>query len=106
MSDEHTADLRNVQEGDKIRIRTDTGHIFRNATVTNRQTDHASELSGEVRQTTIWTFNEHMHCSIIDGLRSSPDDRKFPIHTKLYDSQTDEVIGYIESVEIHTPQEV
>jgi hypothetical protein len=104
--DEHTADLRNVKAGDDVTIHTDTGNTFRNLTVTGCSTSHASEGSGEVRETTIWTFDGNIHCSIIDGLRSSPDDHKFPIHTRLYDSQADEAIGYIESVEIHGPVEI
>ncbi len=53
--EEHTEDLRNVREGDTLDITTTEGETFE-AECTDRQVQHADPRSGEVRETTIWTF--------------------------------------------------
>lgn len=106
MTDEHTEDLRNVWEADWVTITTTEGKTFE-ATCTDRSVQHAHPQTGEVRETTIWTFeaeDTEVAASILDGLKSSADDPDFPQHSELWRMEEGEAIGYIETVEIHGPE--
>jgi hypothetical protein len=102
---EHTEDIRNIVEGDEVTITTTEGEAF-DAECINRDTQHADPRSGEVRQTTYWKFDTpygEAAASILEGLKSSPDDRDFPQHSELWHMDKGDGMGYIESVQIHGP---
>lgn len=101
--EEHTDDLRNVNEGDSVTLDTTENETF-NVTCTERLVQQAAPETREVRETRIWVFeNNHrkLAASIIDGLRSSPDGNKFPQHSELWDMTDEENMGYVEQVFIH-----
>ncbi len=108
----HTEDLRNVREEDTVTIETTSGRRFAAVKCVTYRTEHADPRSGEVRETSFWQFDVNgrdLVVSIIDGLKSSPDDPEFPIHKKVrvgnvgeYDGWVD--LGYITSVQIHGPK--
>lgn len=100
--EKHTDDLRNVREGDTVEFTSTEGLAYR-FTCTEYVTQHADSRSGEVRETRIWTFEQDdvtLHATILDGLRSSPDDPEFPQHTELWDPDVEETLGYIEELRI------
>ena len=102
MVEEHTADLRNVNENDTVVLETTEGEHFE-ATCTSRERQNADPRSGEIRETHIWLFDAVEYqpaISITDGLKSSPDDPDFPVHKEVYDRQQEGTMGYVESVEI------
>lgn len=109
---EHTDDLRNVNEGDSVTIHTTEGETYHEVECSLREVHNADPRSGEVRETTLWAFtvgDEDLTASIVEGLRSSPDDPEFPVHKEANlgvigkaDGWTPK--GYIESVEIHGPR--
>ena len=97
---EHTADLRNVVEGDSVTIETRGGDTF-DVECFFHQQQQADPRSGEVRETNIWRLkneNRLLAVSITDGLKSSPDDPDFPIHNEVWDEDEEVGLGYIESV--------
>lgn len=101
--DSHTDDLRNVREGDDLHIYTTEGENF-SATCESREIQHADPRSGEVRETTIWMFDTTkgtLAASILDGLKSSPDDPDFPQHTELWSLDREAPLGYIETLDVH-----
>lgn len=105
--DQHTDDLRNVNEGDSLHIHTSEGENF-SAECQDVLVQNADPRSGEIRETTIWLFETpkgRLSASILEGLKSSPDDPDFPQHSALYSMDTDGTLGYIESVEIHGKME-
>lgn len=98
----HTDDLRNVNEGDTVHIKTTEGKVF-GAECTDVCVERATEASGEVRVTTMWRFDSplgRLDATIMDGLRSSPDDPEFPKYTELWSLDKEETFGYIETVAI------
>lgn len=105
---EHTDDLRNVNEGDSVTIHTTSGETFHEVTCTLRKKRNADPRSGEVRETTLWSFTvdgDDLTVSITDGLRSSPDDPEFPVHKEAHLGTIGKADGwmpkgYIETVEI------
>lgn len=100
---EHTDDLRNVNEGDLLDITTTEGETFE-ATCTSREVQHADPRSGEVRQTTIWTFDTpygEAAATILDGLKSSADDPDFPQHSELWHMDEGDGMGFIESLNLY-----
>lgn len=104
--DEHTADLHNVVTNDSVTLTTTEGETF-DATCTDRSVQRADPRSGEVRETTIWTFDTpygEAAASILNGLKSSPDDPDFPVHSELWHMDEGDGMGYIETVQIHGPQ--
>ena len=106
MAESHTDDLRNVNENDDVTITTTEGETF-DAHCKMRQTQNADPRTGEVRETKIWLFDTpdgEVAASILDGLKSSPDDPDFPQHSALYNTGEEESLGYIESVQIHGPR--
>lgn len=105
--EQHSDDIHNVRESDDIHIYTTEGENF-SATCTSRDTQFADPRSGEVRETTIWMFDTpkgELAASILDGLKSSPDDPDFPQHSELWSMDREETLGYIESVQIHGKME-
>jgi len=112
MGENHTDDLRNVNEGDSVTIHTTDGHTFNEVECDMRQRQNADPRSGEVRETHLWSFNvgdKDLTVSIIDGLKSHPEQDPFPRHKSAslgHIGETDgwETVGYIETVEIHGPR--
>lgn len=99
--DQHTDDLRNVNEGDTVTIRTTEGETFHEVECLFRRVQQADPRSGEVRETTIWRFDTphgEAAASILDGLRSSPNDPEFPQHSELWNLDEGCAMGFIESV--------
>jgi hypothetical protein len=98
--EEHSDDLKGVHEGDDVTLVNDVGTEF-TAECMERTKEHAAPETGEIRETTIWTFgigSNMVHATIMDGLKSSPDDPDFPKHTALYVPRTEENLGYITEV--------
>ena len=100
----HTDDIRTVHQGDSVTIETSQGVTY-TGSCEERMTHHPSERSGEVREQTIWTFRldgqpGEVHCSIVDGLKSSPDGKEFPQHVELFAFRDEERLGYVENVEV------
>lgn len=105
--EEHTSDLRNVEEGDTLDITTGSGETLR-VECTARNTESADPRSGEVRDTIFWHFDVdggQVFAAITEGLRSSEDDPEFPIHMPLWDARKDQRIGYIDEVKIRGKME-
>jgi hypothetical protein len=112
MEEEHTTDLRNVNENDVVTIETTEGRRFAEVECVSRQSERADPRSGEVRQSIIWQFNingRDLVATIIDGLKSSPDDPDFPVHKEAslgnvgeYDGWVN--LGYFDTVEIYGPK--
>ena len=97
---EHTADLRNVSEGDTVTLELSNGETLV-VECFFYQNQHADPRSGEVRETNIWRFKNDdrlLAVSITDGLKSSPDDPDFPIHNEVWDEDEETGLGYIESL--------
>lgn len=97
----HTDELRRVQSGDDLLLTTTEGEELE-ATCTNRSTEHADPRSGEVRETEIWRFDTkygEVAATILDGLKSSPDDSDFPVHTELWHIDEGGAMGYIEELQ-------
>ena len=85
---QHSADLRNMKEGDGVTFTTSDGETY-NATCTNYDEQHADERSGEVRTTSIWTldidgFGGRADVAIVDGLKSSPEQDDFPRYHEIW----------------------
>lgn len=102
MTREHTVDLRNVRQGDRITIET-THSETHEVECTSKEKRHADPRSREVRHTTIWKFEGdsfEAYCSILDGLRSSQDDPQFPQHSQLIDDEYGTEYGYITSLQL------
>lgn len=112
VEDAHTDDLRNVNEGDSVTIKTTTGERYTEVECTYKQVSNADPRTGEIRKTHLWVFNadgRDLTAAVIDGLKSSPDDPDFPVHKKVSLSTGDgdsdwDSVGYIETVEIHGPR--
>ncbi len=103
---QHTADLRNVNEGDSLTIQTTMGETF-DVECESYEVHHADERTGEVRETRVWTLigdNRRLIVSIIDGLKSSPNQRDFPRHKPIWEKTSECAVGYVDSVKIHGPQ--
>lgn len=103
---EHPDDLRNVREGDTVTITIDGGSF--DAECVERQVNNADPRTGEIRETKIWLFDAVEYkpaVSIVDGLKSSPDDPDFPIHNAAYDRQHEYEMGFIEEIKIHGEME-
>jgi len=101
--EEHCDQIRSVSEGDTVTISTTNGNIF-DATCEMKDTQYADPRSGEIRETRIWLFNavEFMPIvSILDGLKSSPDDPDFPVHKQVYCRDTEQSLGFIDRIDIH-----
>jgi len=99
----HTEDLRNVQEGDTVEIVTSEYEAFE-AKCVETEVHSADPRTGVVRETRIWHFDAVEHqpvVTIIDGLRSSPDDPEFPLHKAMWDSQQEGSMGYIKDLTIY-----
>jgi hypothetical protein len=100
--DAHTEDLRTVHEGDTVEIVTSENEAFE-AKCVEKEIYNADPRTGEVRETRSWHFDAVEHqpvVTIIDGLRSSPDDPEFPIHKSMWDSQQEGSMGYINDLTI------
>lgn len=105
--EKHTDDLRNVNEGDSVTLETHLGQTFEEVECVTRTTERADPRSGEIRQSKIWQFETPVGtvvANILDGLRSSEDDPDFPQHSKLWNLDEEEGLGYIASVEILGPR--
>jgi hypothetical protein len=90
-----------VREGDTVTIGLDGGSF--DAECTSYETRNADPRTGEVRETRIWMFDAVEYqpvVTIIDGLKSSPDDPDFPVHNPMYDRQQEYQMGYIENLTI------
>lgn len=101
----HTEDLRNVTESDYLSVETTQFGEF-DVICEDVEVQHADPRSGEVRETTIWTLDTPHGVavtSITEGLKSSPDDPDFPIHNAVWNTETEESMGFIESLHIHGP---
>lgn len=112
MEENHSEDLRNVNEGDSVTIELahpTNGRTYHEVLCAMREVHHADPRSGEIRETTLWSFNvgdKDLTVSITDGLKSSPDDPEFPLHKEASLGEIGKAdgwvsMGYIESVEIH-----
>lgn len=100
---QHTEDLRNVQEGDSVEITTTNGETFE-AECTKYTVDSADPRTGEIREIHMWAFDAVEYqpvVSITEGLKSSPDDPDFPLHSQAFDRQQEQTMGYIESLTIY-----
>lgn len=108
MGEQHSSDLRNVREGDTVEITTTGGETFE-ADCTGRQTNMADPQSGHIRETRIWQFTAPglttMAATIVDGLKSSPNDPDFPQHSELWDMENESGMGYIEDLRIYGEME-
>lgn len=110
--EKHTDDLRNVNQGDSVTITTTEGHTYHEILCAMREVHNADPRSGEIRETTLWSFNvddKDLTVSITNGLRSSEDDPEFPLHKEAHLGEIGKAdgwvpMGYIESVQIHGPQ--
>lgn len=103
MSDEHTKDLWNVNEGDEATLTTSGGETF-DAECTERSVENADPRTGEIRETTMWVFDGveyKLAITIIQGLGSSEDDPEFPVHKEAWDIQQQGTMGYVESLDLH-----
>lgn len=101
--DTHSADLRNINEGDDVTITTTEGDSFR-ATCTSTERQHADERTGHIKQVDIWTFDTpggEVAAAITEGLKSSESDVDYPIHSALWNTDEEVGMGYVEGVEIH-----
>ena len=106
---QHTSELRDVSQGDSVTIHTTEGQTFNEIECDMHQRLNADPRSGEVRETHLWAFTvaeADLTVSIIDGLKSHPEQDPFPRHKPAslgkrgnYDGW--EQLGYIESIEIH-----
>lgn len=104
--EEHTDDIRNVEEGDSVTIITESKEF--DATCASREVQRADPRTGEVRETKMWFFDAVEHqpaVSIIEGLRSSADDPDFPVHNEMWDRQQEMNMGYVKDVKIHGKME-
>lgn len=103
--DQHTDDLHNVAEGDEVILRTTKSGAMP-AECIERVSQHADERTGEVRRTTIWTFDtgdRKLGATILDGLKSSADDPDFPQYTELWDIEGNVGLGYIKDIDVQGP---
>lgn len=113
MDERHTDELRNVDEGDIVTIETTAGRLFREVECVSRQTQRADPRTGEIRQSQIWQFevaDRDLTVSIVDGLRSSPEDPDFPKHKEASLGNVGEyegwvTVGYFDVVDIHDEEE-
>lgn len=105
--DQHTADLRNVNEGDDVTIITTEGEEF-DAHCTEVDVSNADPRTGEIRETTMWFFEGSHHSTIaviVDGLASTEEQMgHFPSHKTMWERNQERDMGYIESVQIHGPR--
>lgn len=95
---QHSIDLHALREGDTADLTMSDGEEFE-VEVEDYQHQHAAEMTGEVRDTYIWTFvteDLRFAVSITDGLASSPDDPEFPIHHEVWDMKREETMGFVE----------
>lgn len=109
----HTDDLRNVREGDTVTVTTTEGETFDEVECAFREVHHADPRSGEIRETTLWSFDvgdKDLTVSIVEGLKSSEDDPDFPLHKGSSlgvigkaDGWTPK--GHFESLQIHGKME-
>ena len=98
--EKHCDDLRSISEDDTVKLTTTGGEEIQ-VTCTHKQVQHADPRSGEVRETHIWSFDSPDHnlaVSVTEGLKSSPDDPDFPIHNEIWNHNTEDTMGYIESL--------
>lgn len=105
--EEHTADFRNVREGDSVTIHTTRGESF-DVECERFEKEQADPRSGEVRETRIWTLvgdSRTLTVAIVDGLRSSESDPDFPIHHPIFEVESEAGIGYVESLDLHGKME-
>jgi len=111
---QHTDDLRNIQEGDSVTIETTTGRRFPAVECLSKDVQSADPRTGEIRETYLWTFNvadkRTLTVNFIEGLKSSPDDPDFPVHKEASLGNIGERegwvrVGYFESVKIHGKME-
>jgi len=101
---EHTDTLRQVEKGDNVTITTTLDETY-DFTCEMHDVQKADPRTGEIRETHIWQFNNptrRISATITDGLKSSPDDPDFPIHSEVYEFESDASIGYIDKLEIHS----
>ena len=108
MVNEHTADLRNVREGDTVNLKTTEGVHLKEAECTEYQVEQADPRSGHIRESLIWVFqvgDEEYAAAILDGLASTAEEEgRFPSHNKLTKQDEDfTTVGYLSEVEILGP---
>ena len=114
---QHSANLRNVNKGDSVTIETTGGRRFREVKCTDFIKKHADPRTGEIRETSLWEFDisglgdmEVLTVSIVEGLKSSPDDPDFPVHKNgsagiIGHRDSWESVGHFEEIEIHGSME-
>lgn len=101
--DHHIDDLLAVREGDDVSFTT-TGDLAASVECVEKERQSADPRTGEVRDTTIWTFEQGdttLYASIVDGLKSSENDPDFPVSSEVYDPDAETSHGYINTLQIH-----
>lgn len=104
MADKHTSSLNDVREGNRISATIEGSEVFV-ADCAEYTEEHADERTGEIRLTKMWIFEDadedrQLVASILEGLKSSPDDPEFPQHSPLWDMDAEETVGYITELNI------
>lgn len=97
---EHCDEVRQISKGDEIALTTTNGETIEGV-CDDKQKHNADPRSGEIRETTLWMIETGATLivfSIVEGLKSSPDDPEFPVHKRAWDNEEEEGMGYIESV--------
>jgi len=97
---EHCDEVREISEGDEVTLTTTTGETIE-GTCKDKQKRNADPRTGEIRETTMWMIQNSARLvvfSIVEGLKSSPDDPDFPVYKPAWDNDSEEEVGYIESV--------
>lgn len=99
--EEHTSELRQIREGDRVSIETTDGESLE-ADCTSYEKQH-SRNPDIVRTSFYWYFEfdgEKAVATIVEGLKSSPDEAEYPRHKKLFNLSNETGMGYITSIEV------
>ena len=99
--DTHTDDIRNVNEEDTAVITTTDGEKME-VVCTKRETHNADDPN-IIRETTLWHFDHNGTAYIagrVDGIAGHPDVGPFPKDKPLFNTDTEESVGLIDSVKL------
>lgn len=97
----HSDDLTNVNENDTLTVETADGNRIE-ITCTNRSV-HNSPDPDLIRETTTWTFDhdgDTLMTKRTEGIAGHPNAGPFPKDVPLVNTDTDDTIGFITSVEL------
>lgn len=101
MTDEHTKDLRDIDEGDNVILETSEGEKIEAECIDYHS--HNAKDPEIIMEDNLWEFrtadDDDVVAGVTDGLKHREDMAPFPRHKPLYDKDREKSLGYIVEIE-------